>query len=262
METLAWSYALAIKAGPKSVLTALAWRADRRTWRARPGVSQLSTDTGLDERSVRRNLDWLEAHGFVARWRRHAESGRRRGERLADEFELNPDRGKPVKSPATSPDNSPANDCDTTGQFDGDNRTNLRGQPDILSPPYKDEPSNEPRNRTQRSIGDHLFSEKLRKARRKKLTPMPDQWPDEADRLKAIEYWRSNQRPDLVDSIELHAEQARDHHLAKGTRFVDWSAAWRTWFRNALKFDRGASRTNVLRDVTNKLMAEYKPDGG
>jgi hypothetical protein len=28
----------------------------------------------------------------------------------------------------------------------------------------------------------------------------------------------------------------KDHHRAKGSRFIDWDAAWRTWCRNAVKF--------------------------
>ena len=31
----------------------------------------------------------------------------------------------------------------------------------------------------------------------------------------------------------------RDHHSAKGSRFVDWNAAFRTWLRNAVRFGRG-----------------------
>jgi hypothetical protein len=30
----------------------------------------------------------------------------------------------------------------------------------------------------------------------------------------------------------------RDHHDARGSRFVDWNAAFRTWLRNAVKFNR------------------------
>lgn len=30
-------------------------------------------------------------------------------------------------------------------------------------------------------------------------------------------------------------EQFHDHHLARGSCFLDWLAAWRTWVRNALK---------------------------
>jgi hypothetical protein len=28
----------------------------------------------------------------------------------------------------------------------------------------------------------------------------------------------------------------KDHHRAKGSRFVDWDAAWRTWIRHAVEF--------------------------
>jgi hypothetical protein len=31
----------------------------------------------------------------------------------------------------------------------------------------------------------------------------------------------------------------KDHHRAKGTTFVDWEAAWRTWCRRAARFGRG-----------------------
>lgn len=36
-------------------------------------------------------------------------------------------------------------------------------------------------------------------------------------------------------------EQFADHHRAKGTTFLDWDAAWRTWCRNAVKFNRKAT---------------------
>lgn len=34
-------------------------------------------------------------------------------------------------------------------------------------------------------------------------------------------------------------DKFRDHHKAKGSVFKDWPAAFRTWVRNAVKFDRG-----------------------
>ena len=39
--------------------------------------------------------------------------------------------------------------------------------------------------------------------------------------------------------IEDEADRFRNHHIAKGTRFRDWDAAWRTWLGNARKFARG-----------------------
>lgn len=34
------------------------------------------------------------------------------------------------------------------------------------------------------------------------------------------------------------AESFRDHHASKGTTMLDWSAAWRTWVRNEIKFGK------------------------
>lgn len=36
--------------------------------------------------------------------------------------------------------------------------------------------------------------------------------------------------------IQDEADRFRNHHLAKGSRFRDWDAAWRTWLGNARKY--------------------------
>lgn len=67
------------------------------------------------------------------------------------------------------------------------------------------------------------------KANRKPSTqPLPTDWqPTQAHREKAA---------DLGLNLTAEVESFRDHHSAKGTRFVDWDAAFRTWMRNAVKF--------------------------
>lgn len=40
------------------------------------------------------------------------------------------------------------------------------------------------------------------------------------------------------DEANHEALQFRDYHKARGNKFKDWNAAWRTWCRNALKFKR------------------------
>lgn len=50
---------------------------------------------------------------------------------------------------------------------------------------------------------------------------------------------------DKVPMIDIDYETPRflDHHRAKGTLFVDWTAAWRTWMTNARKFAERDGRT-------------------
>lgn len=39
-------------------------------------------------------------------------------------------------------------------------------------------------------------------------------------------------------------EHFKDHHISKGSKFVDWKAAWRTWCRNARAYSRGKPNGN------------------
>lgn len=39
-----------------------------------------------------------------------------------------------------------------------------------------------------------------------------------------------------VQDLVSETEHFKDHHAAKGSAFKDWSAAWRNWIRNSVKF--------------------------
>ncbi len=39
-------------------------------------------------------------------------------------------------------------------------------------------------------------------------------------------------------SLAAEFEKFRDHHVARGTRFIDWPAAWRTWMRRSREFSQ------------------------
>lgn len=62
---------------------------------------------------------------------------------------------------------------------------------------------------------------------------MPDGWAPRSEELALA-------RELGVDATK-EAAGFRDHHSARGSRFVDWNAAFRTWLRNAVKFSRGGS---------------------
>ena len=66
---------------------------------------------------------------------------------------------------------------------------------------------------------------------------MPDGWAPRSEELALAR--------DLGVDPTREAASFRDHHSAKGSRFVDWHAAFRTWLRNAVRFGRaggGAAR--------------------
>lgn len=69
-------------------------------------------------------------------------------------------------------------------------------------------------------------------------TSLPEIFPTLADIQAACALWRERGRDDLCDRVADEAAQFRDHHASRGTVAKDWPATWRTWVRNALKFNR------------------------
>ena len=73
---------------------------------------------------------------------------------------------------------------------------------------------------------------KVTKVTRK--TSIPEDWtPNE----KCLAYAREHY-PSMPISIE--AEKFRDYHLAKGSKYSNWDAAWRSWCRNGNGYAGGA----------------------
>ena len=70
------------------------------------------------------------------------------------------------------------------------------------------------------------------KPRSAKATTVPDEWPP----TPALIAWVSEHAPHIDPKVE--TEQWLDYHRAKGDTAKDWTASWRTWMRNAKKFDR------------------------
>jgi hypothetical protein len=58
-----------------------------------------------------------------------------------------------------------------------------------------------------------------------------------------------------IADIEQVAEEFRDYHAARGSLFLDWHAAWRTWCRNQVKFTYGNRKP-----ATALLAAMNAPD--
>lgn len=67
--------------------------------------------------------------------------------------------------------------------------------------------------------------------RRKPEVELPEGWvPNDKNITDARERGFSAQE------IDHEADRFRDYHAAKGSRFRDWDAAWRSWLNNARKF--------------------------
>lgn len=76
-----------------------------------------------------------------------------------------------------------------------------------------------------------------KKTRRKTSgTPKPTSLPDEFTPNEAA----SAMAERLGVSLEDELPGFRDHHLAKGSKMLDWQAAFRTWLGNAAKFGRAS----------------------
>lgn len=77
-------------------------------------------------------------------------------------------------------------------------------------------------------------SKKKAPQRRKPERELPPDWvPSDRNIQDAAE---RNFSPQEIDH---EADSFRNYHIAKGSRYRDWDAAWRTWLGNARKFAAG-----------------------
>ncbi len=76
------------------------------------------------------------------------------------------------------------------------------------------------------------------KVEQKVKTRLPDEFPDQAMKDRAVAYWSRKRRPDLVANIDHEAEKFVNHYLGNGDRAESWPAKWQTWCANALEFNK------------------------
>lgn len=68
---------------------------------------------------------------------------------------------------------------------------------------------------------------------KKPSTPMPEDFSLDAANERA-----AAEKGFAGEEVRRMFEKFSDHHRAKGSRFVDWRAAWRTWIGNQVEFQR------------------------
>lgn len=110
------------------------------------------------------------------------------------------------------------------------------------------EPEPEPKEEKKETI---VSLEKT--PRRKPELPLPEGWVP-SDRNIAD----AKARNFTSQEIDRHAEQFRNYHTAKGNRFRDWDAAWRTWLGNADQFRSPGSRNAGTSGGHSTLFAGFQ----
>lgn len=78
------------------------------------------------------------------------------------------------------------------------------------------------------------------KAKKKGRQPMKStQLPKDFKISESVTKWLAEQEGSVMVDIEKEFLAFKDFHLSKGNVFKDWDAAFRTWLRNAIKFNAG-----------------------
>lgn len=172
-----------------------------------PSLDTLADDCEMSRRSVQDQIHALEAAGLVRVEKMPRDNGRLPRNRYRLAFEDDPSG---------------------LGQ----------DLPKAKSALGKSEPP--PLANSRKSLGQNLPPNSVRgtskgtsnRARaRKPEIPIPENWVPSDRNLSD-----ARDRHFTDEEIRNEAAQFRDHHLARGTRFRDWDAAWRTWLGNARKF--------------------------
>lgn len=89
-----------------------------------------------------------------------------------------------------------------------------------------------------------------RETTKTKPTFLPDNFPDDVEREKAVAYWRKNGRPDLEPRLDQQAERFRT--ITQDRPTASWSGKWRTFYMNAIDFTRPVAGTPSLTVLPGK----------
>ena len=82
------------------------------------------------------------------------------------------------------------------------------------------------------------------------------QWPKDfiPSKVAAEKYWSDRDRQDL--NYDDEAQQFKDWCIANGKKYLDWEAAWRTRYTNAVKYNKKPFDNKSLFDKPSVVSAE------
>ena len=213
------SWALDVTTGSstsKLVLIKLADNANDqgRCW---PSIAYIAKQTELSERAVREHIRLLEEKGFVETVRRVKE-----GVNLPNAYVLKFDRTECLSGAPEMASEEVRDDGGVGHDVPEGGAPPAGGVGHHVPPNRHSKPSKKPEEGATRSRSQAI----------------PDNFPTQAERSAAIEYWNKARRPDLVNRLEEIAAQFRDHHLARNSKFASWPAAFRTWVRRSVDYEK------------------------
>jgi hypothetical protein len=89
---------------------------------------------------------------------------------------------------------------------------------------------------------------------RKRRTQAPDKFVVTAE----LESWARSNAPSVAGMLEFETKKFLAHNVAKGTTYIDWTAAWRNWMLKAHEWAAQAARG---RGVATQVQAQPAHNG-
>lgn len=212
------------KAADRLMMLALADNSDDNglAW---PGMTRLAAKCCVGENAARATIRRLEGEG----WLRVEVGG---GSGRSNRYHLNMERLRetpsstgvfqPVETPLSAEQNPPVDESKTPPWTGGEPSVEPPVEPSLADPPVI---------QTFAAMTDEPPALALvvdAPTPPKRACQLPASWVPNDGHLGFV---RAN---GLDGPMEL--AQFRDHHTAKGSKFKDWDAAFRTWLRNAVKY--------------------------
>jgi hypothetical protein len=215
-------FVLVVFAGHKNFQTGTAW----------PSAESVAALTGLSLRTVRTAIADLVAGGFLE----VAERGG--GRKLVTVYRVNTREDAPVDA-QPEPGNSarvaqfPPENSATVARFNPENSATVARFPDRNSAETALNRAKSARNSAR--VAPNKSEEVKKKTeiesapKRARKAELAEGWKPSAQGLEYAKLMG-------IENVEEERDRFVDHHRAKGSRFSDWDAAWRTWSRNARDF--------------------------
>lgn len=88
----------------------------------------------------------------------------------------------------------------------------------------------------------------VKTSKKKPIISLPDDCPSPGLQHWAVDFWKGKQRLDLCQTVHEQVEKFRDYAMKDDVKHADWTAAWRYWCRNALRFNQDVSQKTGARN--------------